>query len=71
MSFRGCLEAMMELAEVQYYGNFGLNIDEFGAAYRPMGIHDRDEDEQDSGVADFQAERKRNFVRCFEDNMWT
>ena len=31
-SFRGCLEAKMEPAKAQYFGKFGLKVDEIGAA---------------------------------------
>ena len=60
----------MEFAEAKYSGRFGLNIDinEPGAAYRLMDIHDRDEDAQDAVVADFQAKRKRLSDCCFEND---
>ena len=44
----------MELTEAHDFGNFSFNIDEFVAAYRSMGIHDRGEDSQDTVVADFR-----------------
>ena len=67
-SSRGCLEAKMQLAKAKYFGHFGLKINEFGAAFTLLEIHDRDEDAQDAVVADYQAERKRHFDSCFEND---
>ena len=57
-SSRGCLEVKIQLAKAKYFGRFGLNINESGAAFTLMVIHDRDDDAQDAAVADYQAERK-------------
>ena len=58
----------MHLAKAKYFGRSGLNINESGAAYTLMDIHDRDEDAPDAVVADYQAERKRHFDSCFEND---
>ena len=42
----------MQLAKAKYFGHFGLKINEFGAAFTLLEIHDRDEDAQDAVVAD-------------------
>ena len=60
----------MDLVKAQYFGQFGLKVGEFGAAYRSVDIHNRDEDAKDAVVASFQAERKRNSDRCFENDMF-
>ena len=60
----------MELAEEKYFGHFGFNINEFGAAFWSMDIHGRIGNKKDAVVVDFQAERKRHFDRCFEDDMF-
>jgi len=39
-SSRGCLEAKMQLAKAKYFGHFGLKINEFGAAFTLLEIHD-------------------------------
>ena len=48
----------MQLAEEQYFGHFGSNIGESGAAHRLMAFYNRDGDAQDAVVAPFRAERK-------------
>ena len=69
-SSRGCLEAKMQLAKAKYFGHFGLKINEFGAAFTLLEIHDRDGDAQDAVVADYQAKRKRHYDSCFESDMF-
>ena len=61
-SFRGCLEAKIHLAKAIYFGHFGLEVDEYVAAYKFIGIYDIDEDAQDAVVAAFQAKRERHFT---------
>ena len=51
--FRGCLEAKMDLAMAKYSEQLGLNVDEFGGAYKSMNIHDRGEDARGDVVAAF------------------